>query len=49
VIVNLDPEHAVQNPAVLREIATNRDNCVGLYASVERPGPLRVGDPVFLE
>jgi uncharacterized protein YcbX len=48
-IVNLDPKHAVQNPAVLREIATNRGNCVGLYASVERPGPLRVGDPVFLE
>lgn len=48
-IVNLDPDTAMQTPAVLREIATNRGNCVGLYASVERPGALQVGDPVYLE
>jgi uncharacterized protein YcbX len=48
-MVNLSPEHAGQNPAVLREIAQSRDNCLGLYASTETTGPLRVGDPVYLE
>lgn len=48
-IVNLDPDRGVQNPAILREIATTRANRAGLYASVERIGTLRVGDPVYLE
>jgi hypothetical protein len=47
-IVNLDPEQAVQDPAVLREIAQSRDNRAGLYGSVEALGPVRVGDPVYL-
>jgi len=47
-IVNLDPDLGGQNPAVLREIATSRENCLGLYASVEAPGLLQVGDPVYL-
>jgi len=47
-MVNLDPDSAVQTPAVLREIAQTRANCAGLYASVEALGPLRVGDPVYL-
>lgn len=48
-MVNLSPEHAGQNPAVLREIAQSRDNCLGLYASTETTGRLQVGDPVYLE
>ncbi len=48
-MVNLSPEHAGQNPAVLREIAQSRDNCLGLYASTETMGPLRVGDAAYLE
>jgi len=47
-IVNLDPELGGQNPAVLRAIANERENCLGLYASVEAQGPLQVGDPVYL-
>lgn len=47
-IVNLDPEQAVQDPAVLREIAQSRDNRAGLYGSVEALGRIRVGDPVYL-
>jgi uncharacterized protein YcbX len=47
-MVNLDPDSAVQTPAVLREIAQSRENCAGLYASVETLGPIRVGDPVYL-
>jgi uncharacterized protein len=47
-MVNLDPEEAVQNPAVLREIVRNREECVGLYATTEAVGVVRVGDPVRL-
>lgn len=47
-MVNLDPERATQNPAVLREIVRNREECVGLYASVEGIGAIRAGDPVRL-
>jgi uncharacterized protein YcbX len=47
-MVNLDPQQAVQNPAVLREIVRNREECVGLYASTEAMGTVRVGDPVYL-
>ena len=48
-IVNLDPDLGVQTPSVLREIAASRENCAGLYASVEAPGPLAVGQPVYLD
>ena len=47
-MVNLSPEHPGQNPAVLREIARSRENCLGLYASVETLGTVRVGDPIYL-
>jgi uncharacterized protein YcbX len=45
-MVNLDPELAEQNPAVLRAIVRERDTCAGLYASVEAIGTIQVGDPV---
>ena len=48
-MVNLSPEHEGQNPAVLREIATSRNNCFGIYASVEGTGTLQVGAQVYLE
>jgi uncharacterized protein len=47
-MVNLDPQQAVQNPAVLREIVRNREECVGLYATAEAVGGIRVGDLVRL-
>ena len=47
-MINLDPDSGVQTPAVLREVARSRENCAGLYASVEALGPIRVGDPVYL-
>lgn len=48
-IVNLDPDRAVQDPAVLAEIAQARDGCAGLYCSVEAPGTIQVGDAVYLD
>lgn len=47
-MVNLDPAGATQNPAVLREIARNRDQCAGLYATPEAVGTIAVGDSVRL-
>jgi uncharacterized protein YcbX len=47
-IVNLDPDLGTPAPSILREIAQSRDNCAGLYASVEAPGLLAVGAPVYL-
>ena len=46
-MVNLDPELAEQNPAVLRAIVRERETCAGLYASVEAIGTIEVGDPVY--
>lgn len=48
-VVNLDPDSARPAPEVLKAIVRERDNRVGLYATVTRSGPLAVGQPVFLE
>ena len=48
VITNVDPDTADRHPRVLREIARRREACTGVYASVERCGPVAVGDPVRL-
>jgi len=45
-MVNLDPENATQDPAVLRTIVGSREYCAGMYASPQRVGPIRVGDVV---
>jgi MOSC domain-containing protein len=45
-VVNFDPESAERDPQVLRAVARHRDACLGVYATVEAPGAVRVGDPV---
>ena len=47
-MINLDPERATQDPAVLRAVVRHRDRCVGMYASTERTGAIRTGDPITL-
>jgi uncharacterized protein YcbX len=47
-MINIDPDTAERDPSVLRTVANARDNCVGVYASTERPGAVRVGDAVRL-
>lgn len=47
-MVNLDPDAATQNPAILRTIVREREQCAGLYCSVEGIGTIGVGDPVYL-
>jgi uncharacterized protein YcbX len=45
-VVNFDPDSAERDPQVLRAVARHRDTCLGVYATVEAPGAVRVGDPV---
>lgn len=46
VMINIDPHTAESDARVLKTVAQTRDNYAGVYASVERPGYIRVGDSV---
>jgi len=48
VMVNLHPESAESNPAVMKTIVKLNDNNAGVYAMTTRPGALEVGQPVYL-
>jgi uncharacterized protein YcbX len=47
-VINFDPRTAERDPSVLRAVAQRRDVCLGVYGSTERPGAVRVGDPVVI-
>jgi uncharacterized protein len=49
VMVTIDPVTLRRNQAILRAVATERDNRLGVYGSTVEPGPVAVGDPVELE
>jgi hypothetical protein len=46
-MVNIDPDSARLNPAVLKAIVSARDNNAGVYGAVVRRGRLTVGDPIY--
>jgi uncharacterized protein YcbX len=48
-VTTVDPVTLEKNPAVLRAIAVERCNQLGVYASTVEPGPVAVGDRVVLE
>lgn len=48
VMINIDAETAVKSPNVLKTVAQQRDNCVGVYASTETIGTIQVGDDIWL-
>lgn len=48
VMTTLDPATADADPAVLRAIVHQHDECAGVYASVIATGVVRAGDPVYL-
>ncbi len=45
-VVNINPDTAKQEPAVLKEIVTQRKNQLGVYGTTERPGTIKVGDVI---
>jgi len=47
-VVNVDPDTAERDPAVLRTVARHRQACAAVYGSVVRPGVARVGAPLRL-
>lgn len=47
-MVNIDPQTGEKDARVLKTVAQQRGNCVGVYASTEQPGTVRVGDVVRL-
>ena len=47
-MVTIDPDTAERDPRVLRTVAQAFGNAFTTYASVSRPGLVRVGDPVWV-
>ena len=47
-IINLDPETARQDGAMLRTVARERGKMAGIFGTAEALGPLRVGDELWL-
>ena len=48
-MVNYDPDTATPSIELLKTLVRERGNRAGIYATVVRRGPLRVGDPIFFE
>jgi hypothetical protein len=48
-MINLDPDTAVQQPAVLRTVVQEREQCAGIYTWPVGPGSIEVGDVIRLE
>ena len=49
VMVNLDPDTAERDPAVMKTVVRMNENYAGVYGTVVRAGELRVGQVVTLE
>lgn len=47
-MINLEPDTANADARVLRHVARQRGNCVGVYGHVERPGWMNVGDTILV-
>lgn len=47
-MINLDPDTAKQDARVMKAVVRLHDNTAGIYATVVRPGAVRVGDVVRL-
>ena len=47
-IVSLAPETATHDPTLLRQLAQAHNGRAGIYARPLTPGPLTVGDPIYL-
>jgi MOSC domain-containing protein len=47
-MINLDPDTAVQDARIMKTVVRLNENRAGVYATVVRCGTIRVGDPVYL-
>ncbi|MEL7312858.1 MAG: MOSC domain-containing protein, partial [Pseudomonadota bacterium] len=46
VVITIDPETGERDKKVLRAVASERQNCLGVYGTTVRPGTVAVGDEV---
>ncbi len=46
-MTNIDPDTAERDPRVLKTIVRLRDECAAVYGTAERPGAVRVDDPIY--
>ncbi len=49
VVITIDPDTLDRDRSVLARLAVERDNLLGVYGQVTRPGWLRIGDTVALQ
>lgn len=47
-MVNYDPDTALASPQLLRTIGRAHASCAGVYATITRPGRLRVGQSLYV-
>ncbi|MCA0457120.1 MAG: MOSC domain-containing protein [Chloroflexi bacterium] len=47
-VINVDLKTSIQTPSVLKEVVQNRKNLLGVYATTEWPGTIKVGDVIRL-
>jgi uncharacterized protein YcbX len=49
VMVNIDPDTAERDSAILKAVSRYRDSCAGIYANIQSVGKVRVGDTLYLK
>jgi uncharacterized protein len=49
VVITIDPVTTERNPAILRTVAQERQNCLGVYGTTVEPGRVAMNDPVVIE
>ncbi|TAL45683.1 MAG: MOSC domain-containing protein [Chitinophagaceae bacterium] len=47
-VINYDPKTDEENKDIQRQVLKNHENCVGVYATVEKPGIVIANETVFL-
>jgi hypothetical protein len=47
-MINLDPDSAARDGAILRAVGQQRESCAGIYGAVSKLGVIQIGDPVRL-
>jgi MOSC domain-containing protein len=48
VMLNLDPDTGIQDARLLKAAVRINENCAGVYATIIKTGPVRVGDALYL-
>ena len=47
-LITIDPDNGIRDPAIMRTVAQQFANLIGIYAMPARPGIVRLGDVAYL-